>query len=94
MDKELLIKEFEKDLENQIQKMKKLYNPERLLQMIEKEGYYNTAKKVIIKPYTKGFEILIEAGKLELTIEALVLNPKYESIFSEEELKACRRKLR
>lgn len=44
--------------------------------MIEKDGYYNTAKKVIIKSYTGGFETLIEAGKRELTIKALVLNPK------------------
>lgn len=46
-----------------------------------------------MKSNTTGYLKIMESGRPDLLIENLVINQKYESLFTEEEIKFCRRKL-
>jgi len=53
------------------------------------------ARRLISKPGgTGGFSRLHELKRLDLTVEALVLTPKYHSLFTEEERELCKERLR
>lgn len=70
------------------------YNATRFLQLVASEGGLKAAKKLIAKNEgTYGFEILWENNRLDLSVEALVLKPQYEELFSDEERKQCRDRL-
>lgn len=70
------------------------YNAIRFLQLIGEKGGLLAAKQLINKPGgTEGFTTLWEHGRLDLSVEAHVLKPKYESLFSEEERRLCRDRL-
>lgn len=64
------------------------YNATRFLQMVANDGGLKTAKKLISATSpSDGFTALWENGRLDLTVENLVLKPKYRSLFSDEEIK-------
>jgi hypothetical protein len=42
---------------------------------------------------TQGFERLRREGRLDLTMEALVLRPEYASLFTQEELAVASRRI-
>lgn len=92
-----LEKEFFKDMKNiYVQADKDCgYRPTRFLQMLSELGGVETAKKLINKPGgTEGFAKLWEAGSLDLTVEALVINEKYRELFTPEEIENCIRILK
>ena len=63
------------------------YTPSKFRQMVANEGGLNTAKKLInSKQLSDGFTKLEELGRLDLTVEALVLQRKYRPLFNNEEL--------
>lgn len=84
--KELEI-QFHKDMLNIYENAKKVgYNASRFKQMVANQGGLNVAKKFIINNIpSDGFTNLWELGRLDLTVEALVLQETYQSLFSEEE---------
>ena len=52
------------------------------------------AKQLIAKEGgTYGFEVLWENKRLDLSVEALVLKPEYEALFTDEERILCRNRL-
>lgn len=52
------------------------------------------AKRVVLKPgVSPGFQKLKDAGRLDLTIEALVLRPQFAPLFTRAEKDAARRRL-
>ncbi|KKL23769.1 hypothetical protein LCGC14_2422060, partial [marine sediment metagenome] len=60
-------------------------------------GLY-TAQKMLRKKLKnqsdqKGFRALIEAGRLDLSLESLVLQPRFRSLFTKEELAEAKRRL-
>jgi len=58
------------------------------------EGYYNATKKLITKPEnTEGFTKLLLKGRTDLSIGNLVVQPKYESLFTKDEIKMCKQRL-
>ena len=70
------------------------YNATRVLQLLSQKGGVEAARQLIAKDGgTYGFEVLWEAGRLDLSVEALVLEPKYLPLFSEAEHKICRERL-
>lgn len=84
--KELEI-QFHKDMLNIYESAKKIgYNASRFKQMVANNGGLNVAKK-FIKNNTPsdGFTNLLLRGRLDLTVEALVLKEAYKSLFSQEE---------
>ena len=70
------------------------YNATRFLQLVGEKGGLAAAKQLISKPGgTDGFTTLWEHGRLDLSVEAHVVKPDYESLFTDEERRMCRERL-
>lgn len=71
------------------------YRPTRFREMLISEGGLKTAKKLISKNGgTDGFVRLWESHRLDLSVEVLVLKDKYKELFTDEERKMCRDRLK
>ena len=72
------------------------YNAVRFLQMVTDHGGLETAHMLINSAtVSEGYTALWERGRLDLTVEAMILdNEKYHSLFSEEELAICAKRLK
>lgn len=91
-----LIDEFNKDMVMIYTKAKEEcgYNAIRFLQMIGEHGGLSTAKKLLAdNKIHDGLTALYLCHCLNLTVEALVLQGKYHSLFTKEELKIAKRRL-
>lgn len=90
-----LRKEFHKDMISIYQKAKKEcgYNATRFLQMIAAQDGLTVAQSFIHSQPTDGFTTLWELGRLDLTVEALILQQKYEGLFTAEEREAVQERL-
>lgn len=87
---------FNTDMRNIYENAKKElgYNATRFLQLLSQVGGIQAAKKLISKDGgTYGFEVLWENKRLDLSVEAHVLKPEYEGLFTEEERDNCRKRL-
>ncbi len=61
-----------------------------MLQKIEKYGGVSVAKDYIRKNrLSDGFTVLEQAGKLALSMEALVTASRYGTLFTDDEVNAC-----
>ncbi|MBF0566366.1 MAG: hypothetical protein HQK89_14115 [Nitrospirae bacterium] len=71
------------------------YTPTRLIPMILNHGVVEAVKRCIrSKDTPDGYVILFELGRLDLSIECLVLNkPEYLTLFSEEDRVFARERL-
>lgn len=89
--------EFSNEMVNiyKIAKKEVNYTASRLITLISSIGGVNTAKTLISKGnVTEGFEILWEAKRLDLTVEALVIKEKYAPLFTIEEVESCKDRLK
>ena len=70
------------------------YNPTIFIQMVANSGGLAAAKQLLAagKP-SQGFTELWERGRLDLTVEALVLQPEFSPLFTQAELRTARRRL-
>jgi 5-methylcytosine-specific restriction protein A len=68
----------------------------RFLQSVRRNGGVATLKRML-SPRTKGqrvgLDALLEAGRPDLTVEAIILKPKYHALFTPEELKIAAERL-
>ena len=71
------------------------YKASYFLQMVETYGGLSAARKLLAttRP-SEGFTALWERGRLDLTVEATVLDPRFASLFSDDELDAARERLK
>jgi hypothetical protein len=70
------------------------YNPIRFMQMLTEKGTKETAIELISSPApAEGFTRMWENGTLHLTVEAHVIKPKYEPLFSQEIIDKARERL-
>lgn len=71
------------------------YTATIFLGMISDRGGLPTAKTLINSPKpSDGYAALYELGRLDLTVEAMVLEtPEWYELFTEDELKRARRRL-
>lgn len=70
------------------------YKASRFVQLVAREGGLKAAKQLISKNGgTYGFEVLWENDRLDLSVEALVLSPEYNDLFTGEEREICRKRL-
>ena len=68
------------------------YRPNYFLQMIDERGGVAAAKALLSKPHpSEGFSKLFELGRLDLTMESLVLEPEWASLFTDAELSKAKR---
>ncbi len=71
------------------------YNPTRFLQLVGNKGGLAAAKQLILKPGgTEGFTTLWEHGRLDLSVEAHVIKPEYAPLFTTDEIKLCKDRLK
>lgn len=92
----ILEKRFEQEMIDIYMTAKKEcgYNASRFLQMLGAKGGLAAAKQLISKPGgTDGFTTLWEHGRLDLSVEAHVLNAEYAELFTDEERRMCRERL-
>ena len=62
----------------------------RLRQSVLDYGGVPTAKRQIKRSCaSEGFDALAQAGRLELSLEALVVSAKFNTLFTDEEVNAC-----
>src|SRR2546426_8986198 len=62
------------------------YNPTRLLQMLHDHGGLETARILLhASAVSDGYVALWERGGLELTVEAVILDPEWREVFSGEQ---------
>ncbi|SRR5258708_33556404 len=71
------------------------YNASYFIQMISERGALATAKYLITTDSpSEGFTKLWECNRLDLTVEAVALNPIYAELFTEEELRLAKERLK
>ena len=95
-EKSLLEKKFRNKIMNSYKMAQKdlNYNPKLYIQMIEDKGAVEAAKALINNPKVSlGFEKLWEKKRLDLSLEAAVLNEEYHTLFTAEEIEICRSRL-
>lgn len=67
------------------------YRPTYFLQMVEIHGGVGTAKRLLKAPEQQyGLTRLWQLGLLEISAEALVLQERWQSLFSDEERRIAR----
>lgn len=71
------------------------YNAQRFLQMVIDHGGSDAAHMLInAQTVSEGYTALWERGRLDLTVEAMVVDtPQFHSLFTKEELQTCRSRL-
>lgn len=70
------------------------YQPTGMLQMIDRLGGIGTARRLLELPPSDGFGRLALLGRLDLAVESLVLQPRWAGVFTKDELRKARRRLR
>jgi hypothetical protein len=70
------------------------YNAAYFLRMLSTDGPIQTARRLITSSQpSEGFTTLWERRRLDLTVEAHVIQPRFQSLFTEAELDAARHRL-
>ena len=70
------------------------YNATRFYRMVNDKGGLATAKALLVSQEPQsGLTTLWECGRLDLSIEALVLDLRFEPLFSEKEKEVARQRL-
>ena len=70
------------------------YNATRFLQMVSEHGGLNAARQLLhASGVSDGFTALWMAKRLDLTVEAHVLKPEFESLFTADEFRIARSRL-
>jgi len=94
---EQLKKSFHQEMINLYKKIIKIikYKPTRLMDFINKYGGYEAAVKYIsTESNVQDFAVLWEKERLDLSVEALITAEAYRSLFQEEIVAFCDRKLK
>ena len=68
----------------------------RFLQAVKRNGGLATAQRMLLPRNAgqrKGLDAILEAGKPELSVEAVVLQPRFRAMFTGAELKAAEERL-
>lgn len=71
------------------------YNATRFLRMVAEQGGLKTARYLLHSPrVSAGYAALCERRRLDLTVEATILDPKWESLFSDDDRRVAVSRLR
>ena len=71
------------------------YNATRFLEMLGEHGGLDTAHILLqASNVSDGYTALWERDGLEVTVEAVALNPKWRDLFSQKELDGARKRLK
>jgi hypothetical protein len=70
------------------------YQPTGMLGMIERHGGIETARRLLASPPSDGFARLALLGRLDLAIEHLVQEPRWGHVFTDDDRRIAKRRLR
>lgn len=88
-----LEKQFQEELIKRCEEASKAcssYRPVRFIQTIGKFGGVKTAKEIMRKGrVSDDFDVLVQAGLVKLTMEALITQAKYAELFTDDEVNNC-----
>ena len=93
---EALLREFDRAMKDVYVRAKQEagYTATYYLEMLHQNGGLETARRLVRGASgSSGFTALYERGRLDLTVEAVVLQPEFEVLFTDEERDAARRRL-
>lgn len=90
-----LIRRFDSEMESIYDRAKAIgYNATRFLIMVREHGGLETAHRLLqSSDVSYGFAELWARGRQDLTVEALVLRPEFQGLFSTAELDMARARL-
>jgi len=69
------------------------YKATHFLRLVNERGGLEAAKFLLHKELSEGFIKLWELGRLDLTMEAMILEPKWKELFTEEEREIAKKRL-
>jgi hypothetical protein len=69
------------------------YRPTYLLRLISERGGVGAAHHLLTGPISPGFASLAELGRLDLSVEQLVLDPRWNALFEDGERAIARKRL-
>ena len=70
------------------------YMPRYFVRMLEEHGAVGAARRLLRQEQvSEGFSRLWEEGRLDLTLEAIVLQPQFEGLFTASERRTAQRRL-
>ena len=69
------------------------YRPTYFLQMVTERGGLGAARALLSGIVSDGFSKLLELGRLDLTVEALVTQEPWRGLFTEDELASAKKRL-
>ncbi|MBN1568340.1 MAG: hypothetical protein JXA73_10880 [Acidobacteria bacterium] len=70
------------------------YSATRFLQMVNERGGLQAAKTLLhAEGYSEGLTALWEHGRLDITMEAIVVRQPWSQLFTRDELETARRRL-
>ncbi len=70
------------------------YNPGRFYQMMKNYGPVETARRLLSRASTDGFERMVKAGRVDLTVESIVYNNlEFHPLFGSVALSNCASRL-
>ena len=71
------------------------YNATYFLRMVEELGGLQAAKKLLATDAPQyGFTKLWECGRLDLSVEALILKDRFRNLFTQDELATAQKRLK
>lgn len=70
------------------------YRPTYFLQMINERGGVGAARSLLVGRASDGFAKLWELGRLDLSVEALILQPAWHDLFTSEDKRVASDRLR
>lgn len=65
-----------------------------MLDLMDRLGGVQTARHLLAQPPSDGLRRLFELKRLDLAIESIVQRPEWHELFSDDERKIARRRLR
>ncbi len=93
---ETLAEQFHRRMINVYEQSKSAcgYVPTRFLQMVQEHGGVETARRLLAKDEVQtGLITLWECHRLDLSMEALVIQPRFHSLFTTMEIATARDRL-
>lgn len=88
---------FNEDVLQAVEDSKKIgYVPARFIQMLQLNGNnaHEVVQDLVNRKVTDGLTTLCLKGRLDLSMEAIIIKPEYQELFSTETLNVCKKKLK
>lgn len=78
----------------EVLRRKHRYNPTYFMRMVSEHGAVGAAKRLLASSGVQsGLLTLWECGRLDMSIEAMVIKPKYAALFTPDEIRSARIRL-